>query len=427
MSCDRERLSHYLDGELSPDEVGQLGAHLTTCQRCTADLATYRGQRDAIGRLPSPRSPGGLRRAVNQKIEARRRSRWGWAGGLSRPAVTFATGFTLVLGPLLISGGLRPATPPVLTAAFVVQEAPDSLEGLRIELEFDRGVAADSVSQAIRIHPSLPFSERVHDRRVELILQTPLQPGSVHHVLVENVRDERGAVQREPIVLNLTAGPTASLVQESPPVDPRPAGPPPSQLADSQWTLPALSSNHGDASLPKSAEAAPAGRADMRSFSTSASSLTAQPGRVGPTLPNGSPELRQRLGIAHGAERAVQMAEQAFQGGAMLVRGDTNQVVVLIRSSGRWLSFPNTWRSGEVLANAGARPPGTLEPLRGFGKVWRDQPAVKLQLGWPVYEERHATGAVQVFDQGSLVRSSYGVVYALFNDGTWRSLPEPRL
>ena len=95
--------------------------------------------------------------------------------------------------------------------------------------------------------------------------------------------------------------------------------------------------------------------------------------------------------------------------------------------TGRWLTFPNTWRPGEVLAPAGARPPGTLEPLRGFGKVWRDQPAVKLQLGWPVYEERNAGGSVQAMEHGSLVRSSYGVVYALLDDGDWRTLPGPKL
>jgi hypothetical protein len=122
----------------------------------------------------------------------------------------------------------------------------------------------------------------------------------------------------------------------------------------------------------------------------------------------------------------VQLGEQAYQGGAMLLRNDTHQVLVLVRSTSRWLGFASTWRPGEVLPPAAGRPPGTWEPLRGFGKVWREQPAVKSQLGWPVFEERNAAGAVQSFDNGTLIRTAFGVAYALFHDGTWQSMPDRR-
>jgi hypothetical protein len=137
-----------------------------------------------------------------------------------------------------------------------------------------------------------------------------------------------------------------------------------------------------------------------------------------------NPDLLSRLGAAAGPERSVHVVEQSFQGGAMLLHPESRQILVLMRSSERWQSFTNTWRRGEVLAPAGSRPLGTYEPLGGFGKVWREQPAVRLELGWPVYEERFSTAAVQSFEHGSLLRSAYGVVYALFSDSTWRSLPD---
>ena len=43
MTCDPERLSHYLDGELSEEKASQLRSHLAACERCSAELASLRG------------------------------------------------------------------------------------------------------------------------------------------------------------------------------------------------------------------------------------------------------------------------------------------------------------------------------------------------------------------------------------------------
>jgi hypothetical protein len=137
------------------------------------------------------------------------------------------------------------------------------------------------------------------------------------------------------------------------------------------------------------------------------------------------PDQRQQLGRPGGPARLLHLSEQTYQGGGMLARADTDEVIVLVRGNGRWSSFANGWRPGDVLAPIGSRPPGTLEPLRGFGRVWRDQPSVRLQLGWPVYEERGGEASAQPFERGLLIQSPYGVLYALFEDGTWRTLPSP--
>jgi hypothetical protein len=419
MTCDRERLSHYLDGELSPEEVARLHEHLESCERCSADLATYRLADDAIRRLEIKRAPGELRRRIYREIDGpcRRRSHHGWAPSLLGPAIPL-TAACMVIGGAMVAWRLLPVgAAPLLTAAFAVQEAPESLEGLRVELVFDRPVSTESVTRGITIDPPLPVTEQVHENKVEILPQVTVPLGGRYRLVVANVSDPRGNVQPNPVVLNLTAGPTALVTQESSPLELRGAAP-----------VGAAQSARLAEPAPGSDLAAPGNRAVAAPpLPTSSSNLSPLGGHAGLALLDGNEELQQRLGTAIGPERSVQVGEQAFQGGAMLTRADTSQVFVLVRSSGRWLTFPNTWRPGEVLAPTGARPPGTLEPLRGFGKVWRDQPAVKLQLGWPVYEERNAGGSIQAMENGTLVRSSYGVVYALLNDGAWRTLPSPNV
>lgn len=405
MKCDRKRLSSYLDGALRPDEVRQIEEHLETCERCTLDLAAYRKINRSLRFLDRSRAPGELQRSIYRKVEEGPVRR-GWVGVLLTPAVSLASVFTLIVGGVVGWRLLTPATAPVMTAAFTVQEAPESLDGLRMELVFDRAVSAESLAQAVTIDPPLQVSHRVLENKVELVLEAPLRTGSAYTVVVSNVRDQRGNVQAEPVVLNLQAGPTAVLEQESRPPTAVAAHPPTSSSPAGEHSVSAGSKPGID--------------------STGSSLLPSSP----PTLPSGTnlallednPDLRHRLGAPRAPERLVPIGEQAFQGGAMLFRADTNQIFALLRPSERWLPFANTWRPGEVLPSAGLRPPGTLEPLRGFGKAWRDQPTVQLQLGWPVYGERSSVGLVQNFEHGALVRSSYGVAYALFNDGSWRAL-----
>jgi anti-sigma factor (TIGR02949 family) len=59
MTCDdmRERLSEWVDGELSPDVTVAVAAHLDTCAICRARADSMRALKHAIARLPSRESP----------------------------------------------------------------------------------------------------------------------------------------------------------------------------------------------------------------------------------------------------------------------------------------------------------------------------------------------------------------------------------
>jgi anti-sigma factor RsiW len=59
MTCDevRERLSGWVDGEVSPDVTFAIDAHLETCSICRARANSMRALKHAIARLPSRESP----------------------------------------------------------------------------------------------------------------------------------------------------------------------------------------------------------------------------------------------------------------------------------------------------------------------------------------------------------------------------------
>jgi len=82
-------------------------------------------------------------------------------------------------------------------------------------------------------------------------------------------------------------------------------------------------------------------------------------------------------------------AEQPFERGRMIWRGDTRQVIVF-HEDGTWASYEDTFVSGVDPISTDAAPPsgGVQEPAFGFGKVWREQPGVRDRLGWALTEER---------------------------------------
>ena len=398
MTCSRQRISAYLDGDLAPAEAEQLEQHLAGCAGCQEDLERYRALFDSLDELRDVQAPTGLRRELYRRVEERARARRGLGRAVLLPAVAL-TGATALIAGATAYMQFRPReTPPAMTAAFLVQETPESLDGLRLQLVFDRPIAADSLDAALHFEPPLAVAQRVRENKVELMPQAPLPAEASYRLTVANVRDQRGNVQEQPVVLNLVVGSSALLVQES-----------------STLPTPVQAQSVAEASFqPVSARAAPLNQLVW---------LRAG-GEPGPL--EASAELQRLAGQPRTPPSTIQLNEQAFQGGAMLARFDTRQVYALDRLSGRWSVYASGWRPGEVLAPVGQeRPPGTWEPMGAIGKTWREQPAIRNQLGWAVFEERSAPGLAQIGERGSVLRSATGLLYLLLDDGTWRTLPDP--
>ena len=112
-----------------------------------------------------------------------------------------------------------------------------------------------------------------------------------------------------------------------------------------------------------------------------------------------------------------QMVEESFQGGKMLWRQDNDRIYA-IYNTGRWESYNDLWYEGDPEYSCGAQqcPP---TPRRGFGKIWCTYPAVRQGLGDASNVEWTDYRVVQHFDNGWMMRTGGGDVYAFFYDGGW--------
>lgn len=130
------------------------------------------------------------------------------------------------------------------------------------------------------------------------------------------------------------------------------------------------------------------------------------------------------------------MATQRFERGAMVwvqgVHGGSGGIYVLYNDSTRntlvWELYADTWREGMPTSGGQTPPQGLYEPIRGFGKLWRENAHVRDTLGWAIEPERATSGAQQYFRGGAwaIYRAEADRVYILSPDGTANDVPRVR-
>lgn len=105
----------------------------------------------------------------------------------------------------------------------------------------------------------------------------------------------------------------------------------------------------------------------------------------------------------------VAAAQQPFENGLMLWREDVN-VIYGLRPDQTWFFTGDTWREGVDPSEdpALAPPAGLYQPVRGFGKVWRERPGLRETLGWATAEEQGFTAVIQEFAGGTVWQESEG-------------------
>ncbi len=113
-------------------------------------------------------------------------------------------------------------------------------------------------------------------------------------------------------------------------------------------------------------------------------------------------------------------ASQAYEHGVMVYVGDPQRSIYAIFDDGHFRKFADTWVDGVDPSSGGETPPsGLIEPIRGFGKVWRDNLDVRAGLGWARAPEQAEDLSALPFDRGQVLSPpGLGHVYALADDGS---------
>jgi hypothetical protein len=133
-------------------------------------------------------------------------------------------------------------------------------------------------------------------------------------------------------------------------------------------------------------------------------------------------------------------AEQAFENGRMIwlqeIPGESTRsgaaegpLIYVLYEDGRfpqWQRFEDTWVTGQPESASSIAPPtGLYQPIRGFGKLWRNNMEVRERLGWALEQERGFDGAYQIAweptyeSDGAYLRAADGRAIALSVLGIW--------
>jgi hypothetical protein len=106
-----------------------------------------------------------------------------------------------------------------------------------------------------------------------------------------------------------------------------------------------------------------------------------------------------------------------------LTNGPPDRIYVTFFDNARnalvWQVFVDTWREGDQVSSGAKPPAGLYEPIRGFGKLWRENPQVHNTLGWATAPEQGDTGVEQLFVNGGsmIYRATADRVYIFYNNG----------
>ncbi len=117
----------------------------------------------------------------------------------------------------------------------------------------------------------------------------------------------------------------------------------------------------------------------------------------------------------------ISAAFQPFERGAMLWNGDSQMITVLY-DDGTYQQFKDTFEEGDQEFDPSLTPPGgALQPIRGFGEVWRENQTVRNGIGWALTKESGYNGFLHHFEKGELITTPSGTVQ-LIPDGEFSGI-----
>jgi len=380
VNCDRIRplLSAYLDGELDPVQESEVADHLATCQECARVLDDFGALRQEIRALPDVAPPAGMRPAFEER--SRRRSVFPNFGArlLASGAAAVALVAVLVGLAVVMSGVLRQmqvaSQPPSVVATYPLDGATDVPLDTNLTLTFGRAMDQASVEAATHIVPEVQLAFAWQGKTLAVVPFADWRPGMAYTLTVAGTaRATDGEALVEPFALRFATLPTGGEPEES---------------------------------------LNPIGR-------------FGQVWRAELGGPGGS------LGYATAVEQELWCAGQHFERGQMLWLDQLREDPIYVlsygegESGGNWQRYVDTWREGDPESADLTPPPGLFEPIRGFGRLWREElDGPGAPVGWALEPEQGFTGSVQPFERGLMLWDPLDqAVYVLWDDGTWTAYP----
>ncbi len=133
-----------------------------------------------------------------------------------------------------------------------------------------------------------------------------------------------------------------------------------------------------------------------------------------------NPSVQQRLGCPSAAPYGVNLVVQPFQTGFMFWR-DTKEIYALSTAglqkgavTDAYWKVPDAWNDSIPASDPSQVPPaGLVQPVRGFGYVWRSNITIRNSLGWALAAEQPYQATWQDFEHGWMMTNQNGTVLAL--------------
>jgi hypothetical protein len=376
----RPLLSTYHDGELDPAQRAKVEAHLAACPECRRVLDEYRALGQDVRELPNVRVPAEMARGFETRLRKLSASPWHGARGLGLRRGLAITAFALALVALTFGVYvILQRTQPIDQTAGVAAVYPDDGAAnvplaANLTITFAQAMDRASVEDATRITPQTELAFGWEGQTLTIVPFANWQPATTYTLTVATTaHTAAGTPLDEPIVLRFTT----------------------------------------------EAEESASGRG-LNPIGRFATIWRAELG--GPT---------GTLGYATGEVQELWSAMQPFERGRMIWVDQLEEDTVYIlthatdESGGTWQAYPDTFREGDLESNDLTPPDGLLEPIRGFGKVWREKlDGPDARIGWALALEQGYVGEMQSFEHGLMLWNPLdGITYVLVDDGIWSAYP----
>jgi tetratricopeptide (TPR) repeat protein len=130
--------------------------------------------------------------------------------------------------------------------------------------------------------------------------------------------------------------------------------------------------------------------------------------------------VKALLGCPIAEAITLNAAIQPFEAGLTIWNANERAIYVL-SSDNTWARYNDTWDESQPDIDPSLTPPeGLQQPVRGFGKVWREQlGGAEASIGWAKGAEQGYTTMTQSFENGQMIVGNDGAILILYADGTW--------